>query len=158
MTKLARDIMTRNVITVPQSMDLRDLAKLLLEKGISGAPVTDDRGDLVGVVSQTDLIYYSLSRDDELTIRTDFYASARMEGSHIPTGFQIEDTNTGTVEDVMTPVIYAVAEDTPIDRIALMMTREHIHRVIVRDGQQPVGVISALDLLRVLPAVASASA
>ena len=158
MSKLARDIMSRNVITVPQSMDLRDLAKLLLEKGISGAPVTDDRGNLVGVVSQTDLIYYSLSRDDELTIRTDFYASARMEGAHLPSGFQIEDTNTGTVEDIMTPVVYAVGEDAPVERIAALMTREHIHRVIVRSGQEPVGVISALDLLRVLPGVSTASA
>jgi len=56
MTTLARDIMKREVISVPTTMDLRDLAKLFLERGITGAPVVDAQGELTGVVSQTDLI------------------------------------------------------------------------------------------------------
>ena len=50
MTMLARDIMNTDVISVPTSMDLRDLAKLFLDKGISGAPVVDRNGDLAGVI------------------------------------------------------------------------------------------------------------
>jgi CBS domain-containing protein len=148
MTRLARDIMSREVISVPTSMDLRDLAKLFLEQGITGAPVVDSRGELAGVVSQTDLIYYGLTRDDELVLDSLFYQTARMEGQHIPRGFQIEDTNTGVVEDVMTPLVHAVTERASVDAVVRMMTRKHIHRVIVRKGRKVTGIISALDVLK----------
>ena len=148
MTRLARDIMSREVISVPTTMDLRDLAKLFLERGITGAPVVDSRGDLAGVVSQTDLIYYGLTRDDELVLDSLFYQTARMEGQHIPRGFQIEDTNTGVVEDVMTPLVHAVTERASVDSVVKMMTRKHIHRVIVRKGRKVAGIISALDVLK----------
>lgn len=143
----ARDIMSPNVIQVGEDMDLRDLAKLLLTKNITGAPVVDEHGELSGVVSQTDLVYYNLSRDDELVLPSDFYQRARVEGRHLPSGFQIEDTNTGTVADVMTPVVHAVTESAAVTSVARLMTRRHIHRVIVRKGRNAVGIISALDVL-----------
>lgn len=144
----ARDVMSRDVLCVPRDMDLRDLAKLFLEKGFSGAPVIDGAGDLVGVISQTDLLYYHLTRDDELVLPSDFYAAAKMDGRPLPTGFQIEDVNTGTVEDVMTPVVHAVGEGADVASVARMMVGKHIHRVIVRKGRKAVGIISALDVLR----------
>ncbi len=143
----ARDIMSTDVIQVRQDMDLRDLAKLLLSKNITGAPVVDEDGNLAGVVSQTDLIYYNLTRDDELILPSDFYHNARVEGRHVPGGFQIEDTNTGTVADVMTPVVHAVTENTTVVTVARLMTRRHIHRIIVRKGRKAVGIISALDVI-----------
>ena len=150
MSHRARDIMNTNVISVSSSMDLRDLAKLFLEKGITGAPVVDTEGNLSGVISQTDLIYYNLTRDDELVFDSHFYQSARVEGRHIPSGFQIEDTNTGCVEDVMTPVVHSVTERASVDSVARLMTRQHIHRVIVRRGRKVAGIISALDVLGAL--------
>jgi CBS domain-containing protein len=146
----AREIMNRNVISVGEKMDLRDLAKLFLDKGITGAPVVDDAGRLAGVVSQTDLVYYNLTRDDELVLPSDFYQHARVEGQHLPKGFQIEDTNTATVADVMTPIVHSVTERASVESIARLMTRSHIHRVIVRRGNEALGVISALDVLRAL--------
>ena len=145
----AGDIMNSKVISVPATMDLRDLAKLLLEKGITGAPVVDEDGNLAGVISQTDLIYYNLTRDDELVIDSHFYQSARIEGHHIPGGFQVEDCNTGRVADAMTPVVHSVTESASVDSVARLMTRRHIHRVIVRKGRKVAGIISALDVLRV---------
>ena len=53
---LARDIMTTPVVTVTADMSIRDLAKILTEKGISGAPVVDDSGRVVGIVSEADVI------------------------------------------------------------------------------------------------------
>jgi CBS-domain-containing membrane protein len=145
---LARDIMNTDVIAVATSMVLRDLARLFLEKGITGAPVIDEQGNLAGVISQTDLIHYSLTRPDHLVLESDFYQTARMEGRHVPTGFQIEDTNTGCVADMMTPVVHSVSERASVEAVALMMMRKHIHRVIVRRGRKVVGVISAIDVLR----------
>jgi CBS domain-containing protein len=145
----AADIMTKNVICVTKDADLRDLGKLFLAKGITGAPVIDREGDICGVISQADLLYYQLSRDDELVMPSDFYQSARVEGRPISKGFQIEDVNTATVEEVMTPVVHAVVASTPVSAIAKLMTQRHIHRVIVRRDMKVVGIISALDVLRV---------
>jgi CBS domain-containing protein len=146
---VAADIMSPHVICVTKDADLRDLAKLFLAKGITGAPVIDRDGDICGVISQTDLLYYQLTRDDELVLPSDFYQSARVEGQSIAKGFQIEDVNTATVEEVMTPVVHAVLASTPVAAIAKMMTQRHIHRVIVRRGMKVAGIISALDVLRV---------
>jgi CBS domain-containing protein len=144
----ARDIMNPDVIAVPSTMDLRDLAKLFLEKGITGAPVVDREGGLAGVISQTDLVYYNLTRGDELVLDSHFYQHARVEGQHIPKGFQIEDFNSGVVADVMTPVVHSVSETASVESVSRMMTRNHIHRVIVRKGRKVTGIISALDVLR----------
>jgi CBS domain-containing protein len=146
---VAADIMTKDVFCVTKDTDLRDLGKLFLAKAITGAPVIDRDGDICGVISQTDLLYYQLTRDDELVLPSDFYQSARVEGRPIAKGFQIEDVNTATVEEVMTPVVHAVVATTPVAAIAKLMTKRHIHRVIVRRGMKVAGIISALDVLRV---------
>ena len=146
---VAADIMSTDVICVTKDADLRDLGKVFLAKGITGAPVIDKDGDICGVISQTDLLYYQLSRDDELVVTSDFYQTARVEGHGVAKGFQIEDVNTATVEEVMTPVVHAVVASTPVAAIAKLMTRRHIHRVIVRRGMKVAGIISALDVLRV---------
>jgi CBS domain-containing protein len=157
MVLLARDIMNSDVIAVRTTMDLRDLARMFLERGITGAPVVDEEDNLAGVISQTDLIHYSLSRSDQLVLDSDFYQTARMEGRHVPTGFQIQDCNTGVVADMMTPVVHSVTERASVDSVARMMTRKHIHRVIVRKGQKVTGVISALDVLKAQRASRSAA-
>jgi|WetSurMetagenome_2_1015567.scaffolds.fasta_scaffold738184_1 CBS domain-containing protein len=149
MKHTARDIMIKDVICVPQDMDLRDLARLFLEKGITGAPVLDGEGNLAGVISQTDLLYYQLTRGDELTLESDFYHTVKVEGRHLPAGFQVEDANVQRVADVMTPVVHSVLETTDVDAVARMMTRRHIHRVIVRSGRKVAGIITAIDVLKV---------
>jgi len=149
MAYFARDIMKTKVVSVPATMDLRDLAKLLLKEGITGAPVVDGKGHLAGVISQTDLVYYNLTRGDELVFDSDFYHSAKVEGRHVPAGFQFEDFNSGCVGDVMTPVVHSVTESATVESVARLMTRKHIHRVIVRKGRAVAGIISALDVLRV---------
>jgi len=148
MKRLARDIMIRDVVSVPEDMDLRDLARLFLEKGITGAPVVDREGNLSGVISQTDLLYYQLMRGEELTLESDFYHAVRVEGRHLPAGFQVEDANVQRVAEVMTPVVHSVVETADLDSVARMMTRRHIHRVIVRSGRKVAGIITALDVLR----------
>jgi len=150
MAIVAADIMSKDVLCVDKSADLRDLAKLFLSRKITGAPVVDGRGDLCGVISQTDLLFYQLSRDDELVMPSGFYSNVKVEGRALTTGFQIEDVNTATVEEVMTPVVHSVTPQTGVDAVARLMTRRHIHRVIVREGRKVVGIISALDILRVV--------
>jgi CBS domain-containing protein len=147
----AGDVMRRDVISVPETMDLRDLAKLFLERGITGAPVVDGDGALKGVISQTDLVYYHLTRGDELVLESSFYHHAKVEGRPVPRGFQFEDFNSGNVADVMTPIVHSVSEAASVDSVSRLMMRNHIHRVIVRRGNRLVGIISALDILARAP-------
>lgn len=149
MNYVAGDIMSRNVICVLKDADLRDLGKLFLARGITGAPVIDRSGDLCGVISQTDLLHYQLTRDDELVMPSGFYETTQVDGRSLSRGYQIEDVNTATVEEVMTPVVHAVSTRTPVATVARLMTRRHIHRVIVRSGKKVAGIISTLDVLRV---------
>lgn len=152
---LAEDLMARRVVCVYADMDLRDLANLFLDTGISGAPVTSRDGDLLGVVSQRDLLRHTASRDAELLVSSDFYGTAKLEGAHLPRGFQILDTRSGIVADIMTPILYTVPESAPVERIATIMRKNHIHRVIVlRDGKV-IGLVSALDLIAVLSTAVS---
>ena len=146
----ASDVMSKDVICVGEDMELRELTRLFLDRGITGAPVVSRGGDLVGVISQHDLLFYSLTRGDELILDSDFYQNVRVDGRRLPSGFQVEDANSGRVADVMTPVVHAVSARTPVDRVAQLMTRKHIHRVIVTKGTKVAGIISAVDLLRVM--------
>lgn len=140
--------MTTDVVTVRADMELRDLARLFVERGITGAPVIEDDGTLVGVISQTDLVYHSLTRGDELLDTSHFYDHARFEGARLPSGFQVEDTNAGSVADVMTPVAHTVSERASLETIARKMTTNRVHRLIVTRGRRIVGIISALDVMR----------
>src|SRR5262245_62759590 len=122
MTYVASDIMSKDVICVRMDTDLRDLGKLFLACKITGAPVLDLAGDLCGVVSQTDLLYYQLSRDDELIVPSDFYQSARVDGRPLSKGFQIEDVNTATVEEGMNPAVHGVSGTPPAKQRPRVMT------------------------------------
>ena len=71
-TGLAKDIMNPQVITVTDTMDLREVAKILVEERLTGAPVVDEMGTLVGVISQSDLVEYDLAAEHELTVEAPF--------------------------------------------------------------------------------------
>ncbi len=69
----AKDIMNPHVVSVTDTMDLREVAKIFMEEGITGAPVVDEMGHLVGVISQSDLVEYELATEHELTVEAPFY-------------------------------------------------------------------------------------
>lgn len=150
---LARDVMTRNVVCVRTATNLRELEKIFLEKRISGAPVVDDGGRLVGVISQTDLVYYHLTRGDRPFHGSDFYRSAQIERAFEGAGYQIEDYDIGLVGEVMTPIVHTASPETPVTDLARLMAEKRVHRMIVTQGEQVVGLVSAMDLLRVIAGV-----
>lgn len=71
--RVAKDIMNPNVVSVTDTMDLREAAKIFMEEAITGAPVVDEMGTLVGVLSQSDLVEYELTTERELTVEAPFY-------------------------------------------------------------------------------------
>jgi CBS domain-containing protein len=146
---VAKDIMNPQVITVTDTMDLREVAKILVEEGITGAPVVDEMGTLVGVISQSDLVEYDLSVEHELTVEAPFYRRPFDDALQPERGFRIEELPADTVKDVMTPFLITVEEETPIREVASRMAKFAIHRLIVVDADQQIrGIVTSLDVLR----------
>lgn len=151
MNLTAGDVMIRDVVFVSAKSDLRELERVFLEKRISGAPVVDDRGALVGVVSQTDLVNFHFREQDDLVWESGFYDRPHLEGKALPKGFSVVDTSrVPMVEEVMTPLVITADEKTPIVEIADILVNQRVHRIIVTRDRRVVGIISALDLLQLL--------
>jgi CBS domain-containing protein len=140
------DIMPGAVLCVRPDLDLESLTSLLLERGISAAPVVDDQGHAIGVVSKTDLLRFS---HDEPPCSQPLAASYEAAESELEPGFHMEPLQTGKVSDVMTPVAFTLSESASIANAAALMAYEGIHQVPVTGlDHQVVGMISTLDILR----------
>lgn len=143
---LAGDIMQSPVFTVSESTSLRDLQQLLSDYGISGAPVTDAAGHIVGVVSVRDLLerYASVERTPEDV--HDFY-DGREETA---VDFELPDSAGDTVADVMTAEVHSVVRGATLAQVARKMLELRVHRILVLEGPHHVGLISTFDVLRAL--------
>jgi CBS-domain-containing membrane protein len=144
----AKDIMTHNVITVTPHTSARELASLLLEKKISGAPVVDEAGKVIGVVTESDLIFQN-------------------KKVHLPTAvaildafFFLESPNkmeqelkkmAGTkVGDICSHSLVSVTPETELEELATLMAEKKIHTLPVMDGDILVGVIGKSDIIRTI--------
>ena len=142
----AKDIMTRNVTTVRAATTIEDLARTLMEHKISGAPVVDDNGDLIGIVTENDLI----SRDKRLHIPTVmrlFDAFIVLE-SQSKIEKEIKRMTAITVNDIYTKEAITVTEDTPVQDIATIMSEKKVHLIPVVEGKKIIGIIGKIDLIK----------
>lgn len=148
-----RDLMTTEVITVSDEATASEAVDLLLENEISGAPVVNAEGTLVGVVSLADLARSGPENEGIGIDRSNPLFFARgWDDLFDPSDFaQLHLENAGRpVRDLMTTTLYTVAEDAPVREIAATMAHGHIHRLLVTRDGVVVGVVSALDLVRLL--------
>lgn len=144
----AKDIMTREVLTVSPDMTVSELASFLTVHSINGAPVVDDNGELLGVVTENDLIY-------------------QKKKVHIPTVINILDSViylespekmkqemqkiTGvTVRDIFTEDVIQVDKDASIEEIATLMAEQKIHTIPVVDNGSIIGIIGKGDIIKTL--------
>jgi CBS domain-containing protein len=129
--KKAAEMMTPNPVSVRDSATVRDAIELLTRRAISGAPVIDEAGRPVGVVSRQDILIH----DREAV----YQAGAPGEAGGDAT----------RVRDIMTPVVFCVSPDAPASRVVREITALKVHRLFVVDDLGTlVGVITVLDLLR----------
>jgi CBS domain-containing protein len=148
----ASDLMNPRVLTIRHDMRVPELANFLVANDISGAPVEDGSGKLVGVVSLNDLAEVLADDGEEDGDRgAVFFASEWDEGLSAD---EIEDLPADatalTVADIMTPEVYTVNEETPVSEIAEAMIANHVHRLLVTREDRVVGIISTSDLLGLL--------
>lgn len=141
----ASDIMTRRVITVARDASILEAVRLMLQNRISGLPVVDDKGQLIGMVTEGVFLRRAETKTERRRARwlefligpgqlADEYVHARGR----------------KVEEVMTSDPYTVSSDTPLERVVQAMEKHHVKRLPVVDDGTLVGMISRANLLHAL--------
>ncbi len=153
---VARDLMTREVLTLRADQTIQEAARDLLERQIQGAPVVDLQGSLVGVISVTDLARLAIEGNLNIVSESDYYRTIdsakdqRIDWDR--GGYHVEVLNGMTVREIMTPTIVSVYEDAGLLTILRTLLDLGIHRVIVlrESDEKVVGVITATDILQAI--------
>jgi CBS-domain-containing membrane protein len=142
------DAMAHSLITISANSTMSEAADVLCEHRITGAPVVDERGKCLGVISGSDFIH---CKAEEL---------GGSQTRHVLVGgspygaFCIEEVQHDLVRSHMTPAVQTIGESTSLLQAARCLCREHIHRLIVVDeSDRPVGILTSLDLVATLIAV-----
>lgn len=145
--KTASDVMTREVFTVKVSTSLEELGRAFSEKRVSGFPVVDDDGNLVGVVTESDLIHQN-QRLHIPTVVAIFDAVIVLGGSK-RLEEEIGRLTATTVQEIMTPNPLTVEESASVAEIAALMAERSVHTIPVlgTDGKL-VGVLGKVDVIR----------
>ena len=144
----AKDLMTSRVICAREEMPVQELARLLQEHKITGVPVLDGSGVLVGVVSMTDILLNDGALEGEPVMDSDYYKHVEAGHEAWWDNFAPEDAPDLPVRDIMSPEAITAQQDTPIADLAGVMYANRIHRVIIVDGDRLVGIVSTMDILR----------
>ena len=142
------DMMQREVVTVSPRMSVKEVAKLFTDKGISGAPVVDDEGRLVGIVTDRDLIM------EDVRVHFPTYIQF-LDGIFYLGGFrrfeeELRKAVGATVEDVMTHHVVTADESATVEDVATLLVERGFDRIpIVREGRL-VGLVTKADIVRTL--------
>jgi len=145
----AYDLMSRTVVVIPREMSLRAAAHLLAQSHISGAPVVDQEGRCVGVISSADFMHFLQTHETALQDE----GRQPHQWPVVYTPWQVVDLGvdqlpSDQVDAYMTPDPVTAAPETPVADLAREMLEAHIHRIIVVDKKHlPVGVVSTTDIL-----------
>jgi CBS domain-containing protein len=145
--KTARDIMTREVFTVTAGTPLDELARAFSAKRVSGFPVVDEEGALVGVVTESDLIH----QNQHLHIPTAvaIFDAVIVLGSSKRLEEEIRQLSATIVGEIMTRTPVTVLEDSTVSEIAGLMADKGVHTLPVLDETgRLVGVVGKLDIIR----------
>ncbi len=119
---IAQDVMTKNVVTIDPETSLQEAIHLLIDKGISGMPVIDSNGKMIGIISEKDIIH--------------FYTFSR-------------DMHSIKVKEAMTKDVVTFSPETDIEHIALAIAEKGFRRAPIIEEDRIVGIISRRDIIRV---------
>ena len=145
---LAKDSMTRDVITVGPKATVREIAEILVEHKISGLPVVDGEGRVLGMVSEGDLMHKEIAPKlpDALSILgAIIYYSGLKEYQEA-----FRKMAASTAEEIMTAKVIAVQLEDDVSQVGQIMLDKHIKRVPVLMGDKLAGIISRSDMVKML--------
>jgi CBS domain-containing protein len=141
----AADVMIRDVITIKPNDDVDHAIKLLIDNDISALPVIDDDGEVVGVLSEADLIH---REEIDTEKHHPWWLEAMIPASKLAGEFA--KSHGRCVDEVMTIGAVTALEDAPLSEIAMLLERHRIKRIpIVREGKL-IGIVSRSNLIQAL--------
>ncbi len=141
----ASDVMVSSVITVGPNNSVQDIAALLLSNRISAVPVLDDKGTLIGIVSEGDLIHRVEAGTER---RRSWWLNLLNDKGTLARNF-LKSHATKAVDFMTTPVITA-SPDMPLGELASLLEKHRIKRVpVIRDGKV-IGIVSRANLIQAL--------
>ena len=166
-----RDIMQTEVVTADPEMSVYDLSRLLADHDITGAPVVDVDGEVLGVVSMTDVIRLAADdtdirvaprpfitaaaglsdgeREDEDVVEYFQYAAALGAGAGPASDWATEsDLDRYDVRSIMTPANFHISPEATLGELAGFLLRGRIHRALVMEDEALIGIVTTLDVLR----------
>ena len=126
-SKTAKQAMSRGLVTLTPDMDVLEALRILVEQQISGAPVVDQIGNLIGMLTERDCLQIALGA-----------------------GYHSEDG--GGVENFMTSKVVTIDADTPVTEVAELFATSHFRRLPVMEQGRLIGIISRRDVLKQLEA------
>jgi CBS domain-containing protein len=151
----AADIMQADLVTVSSSTPLSEVEQILSENRITGVPVTDEAGHIVGVLSSRDVMERRAQEPEAaqqerglgyFTMPTNELEEEDLEAFVAPAGSGSE----ATAGELMTAQVFTVAADAGLRKVAAEMVKHGIHRLLVQQQKRTVGIVTTTDLLRIM--------
>jgi CBS domain-containing protein len=146
--KTARDIMTRNVVTVNKDQPISDLSKLFIENHFNGVPVLDDSGKVLGVVTQGDLIEQNKNLHIPTVIA--LFDAVLFLDSEKKFESDVKKLTGSKIEDIYHSSLITVSPDADLSEITTLMAENDVHTLPVLDGDKLVGIIGKKDVIRAM--------
>jgi len=137
------DVMTRPVFTVQRETPLKDVARMLIDNGVSGVPVVDAQGAVLGVVSEADFLLKEQGAGEIRHRRL-----ARLLGERPETQHQLDVIGARTAGEAMTSPAVTIEVSRSIREAAAVMTGRRVNRLPVTDKGRLVGIVTRADLVR----------
>lgn len=138
----AKDLMGPGIVSLRAVATVAEAVVLLTDNGFHSAPVINDAGRPIGVITQGDILLHDREHGTHL---------AHTPSPEVPDGFTEEVADLTLVEDIMTPAVFCVQPDTPALEVVRELQKLQVHQIFVVDKTGVlVGVIAAIDIIRKL--------
>lgn len=143
---LAKDIMTRDVITIRPEIDLKEAATVFVEHNISGAPVVDRNNRLVGILTEGDLVKQQKPLQKPLYL---MFLDSAFPINYKNMKSEVEALTATTVSELMTPYLLTLPEYADISEVAQLMLTKQVNRIpIVNEEDELLGIVTRQDIIR----------
>ena len=146
-TTRVEELMNSVIVAVHPKDQMEYVAKMLEKYDVNAAPVVDDSGVCVGIITSHDLVTYEAKRID---VQNELKSGSYFDSAHYGEGMstRLPGHHFGEVAFHMSTNVTTAEVDFPLSRVARIMCQKHFHHVLVLDGERhPVGILSSLDIL-----------
>ncbi|MCL6093290.1 MAG: CBS domain-containing protein [Actinomycetota bacterium] len=144
----AAEIMTADAVTVHENAKVHEVAQLMSEHNISGVPVVNDNHQVVGIVTEGDMV--EMDADIHFPHYINFLDSVIFLESTRKFDKRVRHVFASSVRDIMTTEVETVQKETPLHEIATLMSDRKVNRLPVLDGDKLVGIVTRADVVRAM--------